>query len=716
MVTHLHKICKMAISTSVLTALILLSSCGDSSKDDGASWVSPAKHGTLPPGFSAFVNQWNRQIHDWLDSSIIEQEKNIDEKKRLLTNASDQNQKKAIRNELDEVEHNLQILKERHAGGDYIQFLAPIDIPEGLSWQNGLENPEPGDPKAKKGGTLKIAYNGSFPGTFRPFGPNSNDAFRANLYDNIALRLVELHPENGNIIPGIAKKWAVAPDNKTVYYHLHEDATYSDGSKIRAIDFIVGIFARVSEHSQSFYHSLAYKESVARICIYDDHTLSITLPSQKPLLAYYAACFYPEPAHFYSEFGPNFLENYQWRVPPTSGAYTLDSENLVRGHQIVMKRVENWWAKDKKFYRYKNNVNNVVYLFISDEAKALELFRIGEVDAYSISRPELWHDKMEIPEVHDGYIKKVTFYNKYPQSPLGFYLNVSRPPLNDKNIRLGLHHAMNIPKVIDSVFRGDYHRLGSIASGYGKYTKKSIKARDFSPEKARSFFAKAGYTISGADGILQKDDGTRLSIELTYPNISVSMMNTMALLKEEAKKCGLDLALDGLDSTVMFRKAMEKRHQIVYWAWSAPPPLPSLYQLFFSKYAYDEQGAPVTYSNNINSFASDQMDALLIKERDAKTDRELETVSHDIQQMIHDEALWVPGWTMNFTRLAFWRWVKWPDSPTTRFCYPVVDDPLESYLYWIDENVKSETLKARKAGITYPESEITYDQFRNNNN
>ena len=39
-----------------------------------------------------------------------------------------------------------------------------------------------------------------------------------------------------------------------------------------------------------------------------------------------------------------------------------------------------------------------------------------------------------------------------------------------------------------------------------------------------------------------------------------------------------------------------------------------------------------------------------------------------------------------------------------------------AYLYWIDEKVKKETLKARKEGKTFPEIEQVIDDYRNNNN
>ena len=81
-----------------------------------------------------------------------------------------------------------------------------------------------------------------------------------------------------------------------------------------------------------------------------------------------------------------------------------------------------------------------------------------------------------------------------------------------------------------------------------------------------------------------------------------------------------------------------------------------------------------------------------------------------MQQKIHDEALWVPCWTTEFVRLGYWRWVKWPNSATTQFCHPVVFDPMESYLYWVDNDVKKETMEAKRKGKPFEEVDTVYDQ------
>jgi len=56
--------------------------------------------------------------------------------------------------------------------------------------------------------------------------------------------------------------------------------------------------------------------------------------------------------------------------------------------------------------------------------------------------------------------------------------------------------------------------------------------------------------------------------------------------------------------------------------------------------------------------------------------------------------------------------VKWPDCPTTRFSPPVVYDPHEVFTFWIDEQVKAETMAARRSGQSFGESTRSVEDYR----
>ncbi len=374
-----------------------------------------------------------------------------------------------------------------------------------------MDQPEIGDPAANKGGVFR-RYIPTFPPTIRPFGDNSNNSFRGDLYDYIDLPLVALHPETMEMIPGSAKEWAVSADGRTIYFRIDPGGPLF-GRRAGARPRFPGgrLSAGLGPHRQSVFQAVLSGKTSRRSRCMTTSRLSVSLPEAKIYAPAIAGALTPSPPHFYPEYGPDYSERYQWRFPPTTGAYEVLPEDIIKGASITQTRVKNWWARDRKYYRYRFNPDKIVHTVVRDESKAFELFRAGELDTFYLTRPELWYEKSEIEPVYKGYIERVTFYTRYPKIPRGLYLNVSKPPLDDRNVRIGIQHAMNWQKVIDVMFRGDYQRLNAFNEGYVNFSDPSIKARPYSIDLARQAFRAAGFTVEGRDGILTKPDGSRLS-------------------------------------------------------------------------------------------------------------------------------------------------------------------------------------------------------------
>jgi microcin C transport system substrate-binding protein len=279
---------------------------------------------------------------------------------------------------------------------------------------------------------------------------------------------------------------------------------------VRARDFLVSVYLRVSDHIVNPYSKQFYRENIAGVAIYDDHTLSVSLPEAKVFA----------PAHRRRDhaLAAAFLSGIRTRTTAsaTSGASRPPPvptrccpEDIVKGASITQTRVKDWWARDRKYYKHRFNPDKIVHTVVRDESKAFELFRAGELDTFYLTRPELWYEKSEIAPVYKGYIERVTFYNRYPKVPRGLYLNVSKPPLDDRDVRIGIHHAMNWQKVIDVMFRGDYQRLNAFNDGYVTFSDPSIKARPFSIDLAREAFRGRVSPTRAATASCARPDGTR---------------------------------------------------------------------------------------------------------------------------------------------------------------------------------------------------------------
>ena len=660
-------------------------------------------------GFDEFLPRYNQHIAGWLKAELQAAQNELAKVESEIPKANAA-QANSLRTRAEALRLDVEKFNFRLGLGDFLKIGSADEVPKDLVWKDGMDQPEIGDPAALKGGVFR-RFIPSFPPTIRPFGDNSNNSFRGDAYDYIELPMVSLHPETMKEIPGLAKAWAESPDGRTVYFKLDPEARYSDGVPVRARDFIVAVYLRVSDHIVNPYAKQFYRENIAQIAIYDDTTVSVSLPETKAYAAALAGAITPSAPHFYSEYGADYNERYQWRFPPTTGAYEIRPDDVVKGVSITQTRVKDWWARDRKYYKHRFNPDKIVHTVVRDESKAFELFRAGELDTFYLTRPELWYEKSEIEPVHKGYIERVTFYNRYPKIPRGLYLNVAKPPLDKLDVRIGIQHAMNWQKVIDVMFRGDCQRLNAFNEGYVTFSDPSIRSRPYSIELARAAIRKAGYTVEGKDGILSKPDGTRLSVSVSYPVMPV-YDRMFAILCEEAKACGFELRLDGLEGTVSYKKVMQKQHEMTLSSWMISPPIPDFHQFLHSSNAVDDKGALKPQTNNIFSWRRADTDELSEKVRTARNAEELRDAAWKLQRIMHDEAIFVPAYAVDYMRLGSWRWVRWPDCPETRFSPPVVFDPHEVFVFWIDEKAREETQQARRNGEVFPESTRVIDDYR----
>ncbi len=577
----------------------------------------------------------------------------------------------------------------------YIRFEETCALPAQLDWQDGSGEPELGSPKAQRGGHLRMAILRSYPPNVREFGIGSNHAVRSYLYDLVDLPLVRLHPATGNIIPGTAAAWALSPEGDTVYYRLDAAARYSDGEPVRSQDLLTALYLRSSSFSSDPFARSFYLQRVEQITIYSDHIFSVKLKQARPM-AVYDAMLPLSSTRFYAEFGPDYQTRYQWRRPPTTGAYELDASGNIAGRQLRLRAVEDWWARERRYTRYSCNVEMITYSFVNELIKARELFRLGQLDTFSSREAEDWYENLEIPEVHHGYIQRVHFSNIWPRNAFGIHLNSSHPLLRDRHMRLGIQHSLHVQAAIDTVLRGDFTRQGSYFSGYGEYTNPTLKPREFDPQLARDYFAKAGYTREGSDGILQQEDGTRLVLTISSRKDEL-YDKILTQLRQEARRCGLELRTEQMDDTLFFMRIREKGLQAGIFSWALAPPIPEAEGYLHSRYAYSEAGEPLAHTNNITAIADPELDAAIAAAEQASSKEASIAAHHRIQQLVHDHGSWISAWSTTYWRFAQWAWMKWPEEEGCIFCPPRFLNPMNSMLFWIDTQEKERILKARQA-------------------
>lgn len=575
-------------------------------------------------------------------------------------------------------------------------------LPEGLNWEDGSGMTPFGDPRARRGGRLRLRLSG-MQQTLRIVGPDANGTLRGPLWSANMVYLIERHPWENGYIPGVARAWAVDPvDNRTTYFKLDADARWSDGRPFTVEDVFFSLYFLLSPHINDPAINRVFDENITRITRYDEETFSITLTKPSPEPLYSMSTYILSQREFYREFGPDYVDRYHWRFAPVTGAYTVDPDKVKRGEQITFDRVDDWWANDKLFYRYRFNPDKLTFVVIRDDTKAFEAFLNGQIDYHQLNQTQLWYDRQDAEPIRNGYIERAWAYDQLPAARDGVYMNAMDPMLADRSLRLGVQHAINYEWVNQGLYRGDRRRIKSFADGYGSYSHPTLRAREYNIEKALKHFADAGYRQRGDDGILVNANGHRLSLEFTVATRGEEV-ELASILKEEAQKAGLELRIEALEQTAYFTKTFEKNHQVAIHGWNTGySPLPA----FEWELRGEDAGKPKNF--NTTNIKDDKLDALL-KEWDQLSDPErAKQVSHAVQESIHEFAAWVPGLTMGYARMGYWRWIQWPDY----FQVPRYFYFMGSGVFWIDEDLMRETQQARKDGRPFQPKTTVYDRWK----
>ena len=553
-------------------------------------------------------------------------------------------------------------------------------MPEGLVWVTNDEDEIFTSPNAERGGTFND-FILSFPLTLRLIGPDSNGGFASILRPNHMMNLVDIHPNTLKYIPSLATHWAFHPDGKTVSYRLNPDATWSDGKPITADDYLFTWDFATSEYTLTPYYQDYFGDVVVKITKHDDYTISIEGSTPKPQNELpYEYSVWPVPRHFH-RLDANWVQDYNWRVEPNPGPYQVS--RVEKGQFIEFSRRDDWWGDQLKYKQHRFNPDTVRYTVIRDQNVAWEYFLRGELDSFPVVMPNYWHEKAVGKPFDNGWIHRIKFYTDTPQPSQGLWLNMDDPLLADQNVRYGLAYSMNVDRLLTTVLRGDYERLRMHYDGYWDYSNPTIQPREFNLDLAEQYFAASGWTERGPDGIRVRN-GQRLAFTVNYS--SQEHTPRLVLLREEAKKAGVELNLQLMDSSASFKQILEKKHQIAWMAWST-----SLYPTFWQH--YHSENAHIAQTNNITNTDNPELDALIDNYRAATDTESRQRYSHEIQQMIHDIGMFIPMYKVPYTREAYWRWLQLPEHHATRTT-DTIFDPMAEGLFWIDQAIKAETLAA----------------------
>jgi microcin C transport system substrate-binding protein len=323
-----------------------------------------------------------------------------------------------------------------------------------MKYGPGFTHFEYADPKAPKGGTVKLSAIGTFD-TLNPFVLRGGAAVGlGQVFDS----LMSGSSDEAFAYYGLVAETVETPaDRSWVAFTLRPQARFHDGKPITVED-VIWSFETLKTKGHPFYRSYyahvtkAEAAGPRRVRFTFKAAMNRELPlivGQLPVL----------PKHWWAsrDFKKTTLE-----PPLGSGPYRVES--FEPGRSITYRRVKGYWGAELPVNVGRYNFDAIRYDYYRDGTVALEAFKGGAYDFRRENSSKSWATGYNVPAVRDGRIKMEQIPNEVPTGMQGFVYNTRREQFRDPRVREALAAAFDFDWANAHLFYGAYTRTQSYFS------------------------------------------------------------------------------------------------------------------------------------------------------------------------------------------------------------------------------------------------------------
>jgi microcin C transport system substrate-binding protein len=512
------------------------------------------------------------------------------------------------------------------------------------------------DTTAKKGGRITLAIN-EYPATFRSYGKDENTQETRAVHGMVYESLLGTNPLTLDFLPSLATHWKVGEDQQSYTFRIDPNARFSYGHPVTSDDVVATWKLAVDSTILSPSTNASFSEFEQPVAV-SKYIVSVKSKTKNWKNMLYFAGMEILPAHVISTInGKQYLDQYQYEMPPGSGPYAVMSADIKKGNSVALTRRADWWAKDNPTNRGTYNFDKIVMTVVRDERLQLERFKKGETDFYLISRASYWVEEFD-PKKDDllkrGLILKKKVFNANPAGFQGLAFNTRRAPFNDVKVRQAFALLFNRKQIIEKLMYNQYEPTYSFYAA-SPYENPSNPRVEYDPTKAAQLLTEAGYSQRNAEGILTKN-GQPLTIEML---IYQQQERFLTPVQQDFKQAGIKLNLRTMDNTTWFTMLTEGNYQLAMMGWGGllyPNP----------KTSFHSSLATNLPSNNITGFKNAMADELIERERLTFDPTARVQILQQLDGILAQEYHYAFAWHAPYVRLVWWNKFGMPKFTISR--------------------------------------------------
>lgn len=286
------------------------------------------------------------------------------------------------------------------------------------------------------------------------------------LYD----RLIDFDADLA-FVPQLAERWEIASDLKSITFTLRRGAKFHDGTPIDAAAVKFNI-ERTMDRQRTPTNRPIW-DPITAVETPDDRTViaRTTTPFSQLLNIFaHGSAAIVSPTAIQRNGERSIAQN-----PVGSGPFMLESFNP--GQQLVLKAFDDYWGG-------KPATPRITFQFIAEAATRVNALRTGSVDVIDAVPVQLIQSLRR-----EAGLEVIT---KPGLRPMGFVINLTRPPYDNVLVRRALNLAVPVQTIAERVFFG-FARASDSPLAFN--TRDYRKAGDptFDPARARALLGEAGF-------------------------------------------------------------------------------------------------------------------------------------------------------------------------------------------------------------------------------
>jgi peptide/nickel transport system substrate-binding protein len=384
---------------------------------------------------------------------------------------------------------------------------------------------------------------------------------------------------NLQVIPGLADKWEISGDGKQYTFHLNPQATFSDGTPVRASDVLFTLRKIVDPTTEAPQIAGGFEQLDLRATrVIDDHTIVVGFKEAfAPQLTHFNDLLVL-PEHVYAR--GDFKIDFAWRAVG-SGPYRLIRR--VPGKEILLERRGEYWGP-------RPSLQYVLFKVITDDTTAWNAMKRGEIDD-TIIPSDTWIMESRRPELQ----KFIDFRRFYTLAYNYIAWNTRQPMLADKRVRHALAMCIDLKSIIENLYHGTARAMnGPFTPDQWAYNPE-VPVIEYNPQEALRILKSLGWLDTNGDGFLDKNRQP-FKLEMLVATGSTASSQFAPLFQAELKKIGVDLTITPLDASAFIQRVLAGNYECAYLSWNLDPD-PDPFPLFHSSQFPPRGQNLVFYSN-----------------------------------------------------------------------------------------------------------------------